>query len=106
VHLNVGFGGWLFLGVLGYGYFVLLEWAMGWTVGKLLFGLRVVDFSGGQISFGQSAIRNVLRIVNNLFGCLVALIAILSSDRRQRVGERAAGTLVVTAGALPASGLR
>lgn len=92
---NGGLGAQVFATVLSLSYFIVMEWAVGWTIGKLLFGLRVVDFTGGQISFTQALIRNLLLIVDALFGCLVALIAMLTSDRRQRVGDRAAGTLVV-----------
>jgi uncharacterized RDD family membrane protein YckC len=96
-HVNVGPSGYLALAGISFGYFVVMEWALGWTVGKVIFGLRVVDFSGGQISIGQSLVRNVLRIVDGFFGGLVGLAFILTSVRRQRLGDRASGALVVRA---------
>ena len=81
--------------VLTLGYFVILEWAAGWTIGKMVLGLRVVSLSGDQISISQALIRNVLLLVDALFGCLVALVSMLLSDCRQRVGDRVAGTMVV-----------
>lgn len=90
-----GAAGYVVQAALSLGYFIVMEWATGWTIGKALFGLRVVDFAGGQISFTQSVLRNLLLIVDWFFGGLVALISMMTSDRRQRVGDRAANTLVV-----------
>jgi len=80
---------------LSFGYFVILEWAAGWTIGKMFLGLRVVSLMGDQISVTQAVVRNLLLIVDGLFGGLVALVSMLSSDCRQRLGDRAAGTMVV-----------
>ena len=41
------------------------------------------------------AIRTVLRIVDGLLGYAVALITVMVSDKRQRLGDMAAGTPVV-----------
>jgi uncharacterized RDD family membrane protein YckC len=68
----------------------------GRTPGKRLNGLRVVRQSGAPVTFATSAVRNVLRLVDILPGWyLVGIGAILVTKRNQRLGDLAAGTLVV-----------
>jgi uncharacterized RDD family membrane protein YckC len=83
-------------------YFVATETLMhGRTIGKLTTGLRVVTKEGGQIRFRHALVRALLGLVD--FGLstmisapgLVAVITIASTANRQRVGDLAAGTLVV-----------
>ena len=59
------------------------------------FGLRVVDEAGGSVSLGQSMIRNFLRLMEVItpFMPLVAFF----HPRFQRLGDLAAGSLVVYA---------
>ena len=75
-------------------YFVAFEATLGATVGKLLFGVRVRTASGGRIGWMAALIRNLLRVFDVCFG-FVGLLLILVSPRRQRVGDCAAGTVVV-----------
>jgi uncharacterized RDD family membrane protein YckC len=89
---------WIVLGFLLFsGYDVAFEvLASGRTPGKRLNGLRVVLENGGPITFPTSAIRNVLRAIDLLPGTyLVGILSILVSSRNQRLGDHAAGTLVV-----------
>ena len=52
--------------------------------------------SGAPVTFASSAVRNVLRIVDILPGSyIVGIVSILVSSRNQRLGDHAAGTLVV-----------
>jgi uncharacterized RDD family membrane protein YckC len=78
-------------------YDVLFEvFAGGRTPGKRLNGLRVVRADGSPVTFFTSAIRNVLRLVDILPGLyLVGIVTILATRRNQRLGDVAAGTLVV-----------
>lgn len=86
--------------VVFFGYHVAFEtWASGRTPGKRWTGLRVVRRSGAPVTFLTSAVRNVLRLVDflpTLYG--VGVIAILASTHNQRLGDLAAGTLVVREG--------
>jgi uncharacterized RDD family membrane protein YckC len=80
-------------------YFTFFEWLWnGQTPGKRLLGIRVVLWRGTSISFWQSAIRNILRIVDAPlipgFYCLGFTVAALNSKSR-RLGDLAADTLVV-----------
>lgn len=88
-----------------WGYDTLFEaWGSGRTPGKRAAGLRVVDEGGGPEDFRSAAIRNVLRPVDEYLTLwLAALISIVRSRRNQRLGDIAAGTLVVkVSGAAPA----
>jgi uncharacterized RDD family membrane protein YckC len=78
-------------------YDVLFEvFASGRTPGKNLNGLRVVRVDGSPVTFFTSAIRNVLRLVDILPGLyLVGIVTILVTRQNQRLGDVAAGTLVV-----------
>lgn len=68
----------------------------GRTPGKALNGLRVVLESGAPVTFAPSAVRNVIRIVDILPGTyLVGMTSILVTRRNQRLGDLAAGTLVI-----------
>jgi uncharacterized RDD family membrane protein YckC len=78
-------------------YFTVLEVAWrGQTVGKRLTGLRVVRLNGSSIGFTEAALRNLLRLLDGLPGLyLVGALFIFFSRNCQRVGDLAAGTVVV-----------
>ncbi len=84
-------------GLIGILYFFVLEATMGATLGKRLMGLRIVKEDGSPISWGESIIRNLLRIVDGLFFYLVGAIIIWNTQRRQRLGDILAHTVVVRA---------
>jgi len=85
--------------VVGWSYFVVLEWLWeGRTLGKRIFGMRVITADGSPASFIAVLIRNLVRIVDFLpafYG--LGLLAIVVSSRSQRLGDLAAGTFVVRA---------
>lgn len=83
--------------LVNFAYDVLFEiLGSGRTPGKRWTGLRVVRTTGGPISFVPSAVRNLVRIVDSLPGAYaIGLIAVLVSSKNQRLGDMAAGTLVV-----------
>lgn len=67
----------------------------GRTLGMALVGVRVVRAGGGEPSAGQHLVRGLCFVVDGLVSGLVGLIVILRSQRQRRVGDMAAGTLVV-----------
>lgn len=87
----------LFLFLVAFGYDVLFETlASGRTPGKRAGGIRVVRLGGGPVTFTTSAVRNLLRLVDVLpFAYAAGIVSILVSPRNQRLGDMAAGTLVV-----------
>jgi uncharacterized RDD family membrane protein YckC len=68
----------------------------GRTLGKAVMGLRVVTVEGAPISLRHAAIRAAVGLVDFplTFG-LAAVLSALMSKRHQRLGDLAAGTLVV-----------
>ncbi|NTV32166.1 MAG: RDD family protein [Deltaproteobacteria bacterium] len=90
------------LGVLAYGcvelgYFLLFEalWS-GQTPGKRRQGLRVIRINGQPIGWLESAIRNILRAVDLLAGVYpVGIVVVFLSRNNQRIGDYAAGTVVI-----------
>jgi uncharacterized RDD family membrane protein YckC len=68
----------------------------GQTPGKWVAGIRVRRDGGGPVDFTASCVRNLLRAADLLPGCylLGAAVAGLSA-RRQRIGDLAAGTVVI-----------
>jgi len=89
------------------GYYFVPEWLFGTTIGKSLFSLRVRQISGKPCTARQAAIRTLMRVVEVnpcLFGILPAGIAILSTERSQRLGDLLAGTIVVRNADQPGAG--
>lgn len=83
--------------VVFFGYFILFEaiWN-GQTPGKKLIGIRVVRDGGYPIDFGASLIRNLIRVGEQLFFYyLASAISALISPENKRIGDIAAGTIVV-----------
>jgi uncharacterized RDD family membrane protein YckC len=79
-------------------YFVILEATVGATVGKFALGIRVRRDDGSKLDWGASIVRNVLRIVDAFpyfIPYLLGAILVWSSPTRQRLGDRAANTIVV-----------
>jgi len=77
-------------------YGIVLEWRWrGQTLGKRLFGLRVIDVQGLRLQFPQIVVRNLLRFVDALPALyLVGGAAAFLSRRSQRLGDLAANTVV------------
>lgn len=71
-------------------YFTVFEAAFGWTIGKQILGLRVTDSHGHAADVDSVLVRNVLRPVD----VLVAFLAMLTDDRRRRLGDRVGDTEV------------
>jgi uncharacterized membrane protein SpoIIM required for sporulation/uncharacterized RDD family membrane protein YckC len=84
-----------------WGYYVLFEGLRdGQTPGKRLHRLRVVREGGFSVTFGVSAARNLVRLLDMqpaIFS-LIGLGSILATKRGQRLGDLAAGTIVVREG--------
>jgi len=81
-----------------WGYYVLWEGlADGQTPGKRYMRLRVVSDGGYSVSFAGSAIRNLVRILDMqpVFTYGVGIGSILLTKQGKRLGDLAAGTLVV-----------
>ncbi len=80
-----------------WGYFTLFEafWN-GRTPGKRVARIRVIQRSGRAIGLFESMARNFIRYVDQFPGFyLVGIICVFVTKQHQRLGDLAAGTLVV-----------
>jgi len=69
----------------------------GQTIGKRFLKIKVVKIDGYQASLSDFVIRWFFRIIDlNMLTGAVALIAIITSDKNQRLGDMTAGTSVIT----------
>lgn len=76
----------------------------GRTPGKRIAGVRIVNREGGIPSVSAVLIRNVFRLVDSLPAFyVVGLVTTVLSQQRLRVGDMAAGTLLVQDERLPES---
>jgi uncharacterized RDD family membrane protein YckC len=83
-------------------YFVILEGMWGATVGKMVMKIKVVQEDGSACGPMPALIRNILRIIDALpFFYIIGLIFISRSDKKQRLGDKIAKTVVVKVGAAP-----
>ena len=101
--------GLLVLGGLGVAFWFILIFALEWfypvvfeltasgaTPGKRVFGLRVVMDNGLPVTAAASVTRNLLRAADFLpFGYGFAIVSILLRSDCKRLGDIAAGTLVL-----------
>ena len=81
--------------LLSLAYYVFAEALAGATVGKGIVRIRVVDEYGRHPTPGAAVVRNLLRPVDALFGYGVGAVFALTSPLGQRLGDRAAHTVVV-----------
>lgn len=91
-------GHYLVFGAGSLVYFFVMESRDGQTIGKRLHGIRVVTVDGGSADPRAIALRTVLRVVDAFPVAYVSgLVTMVQTGpaRRQRIGDRAARTLVV-----------
>jgi uncharacterized RDD family membrane protein YckC len=79
-------------------YFTYFEGTSGQTIGKSLIHIRVVKEDGSRCDLGSALVRNILRIIDHLpFLYLLGIILIAATDKRQRLGDMLARTIVIKA---------
>lgn len=97
------------LGGMGVGIALILTFLLEWfypvlfevtrqgrTPGKKWMGIRVVNDDGTPITFGPSLLRNLLRVVDFLpMLYLTGIIASLCNRQFKRLGDLAAGSIVI-----------
>jgi uncharacterized RDD family membrane protein YckC len=79
-------------------YFAILEGTMGATLGKKVVKIKVVKEDGSACGIGPAFVRTLLRIIDGLpFLYIIGMVLISRSDKKQRLGDRVAKTVVVKA---------
>lgn len=79
-----------------FAYLILMEAYAGWTIGKRVLGMRVVDKNGNRIGLSKSVLRNLLRLIDGLPALnILGITLIVKSSKGQRFGDRIAKTYVV-----------
>jgi uncharacterized RDD family membrane protein YckC len=94
--------------LLSWGYGAFCEGVLnGQTPGKRALGLRVVSERGVPINGAQAVLRNLVGTVDGLvpFFFLLGLSSMLLSRKFQRLGDLAAGTMVIVEPRRPRLGL-
>jgi uncharacterized RDD family membrane protein YckC len=91
--------GLLAVGLFGiiFGYYIVFEllWN-GQTPGKRVMGLRAIRENGYPLRAGDAVVRNLVRLVDSLPTLyMVGLVTMLLNSRSKRLGDFAAGTIVV-----------
>ncbi|MDR0601838.1 MAG: RDD family protein [Treponema sp.] len=93
----------------GYWFFLLMVFGIDWfyhvicdiffrgqSPGKKIMGIRVVQSGGSPVNPGASFLRNLLRFADTfMFFCPIAFVTMGASPGFRRIGDWAAGTLVV-----------
>jgi len=83
---------WLILLAFLFSY---TEGRWGKTPGKWLLGLSVVDMEIRHCGFKRALLRNILLLLDCLFGGMLGIICVAFSIHHQRVGDLVAHTLVI-----------
>jgi uncharacterized RDD family membrane protein YckC len=85
----------IYLLMLGYGVYFEARWN-GQTPGKRFARIRVVRQGGAPVDGVAAGVRNLLAVADFLpAGLLLGAVLILLTPNRQRLGDLAAGTIVV-----------
>ena len=69
----------------------------GQTIGKMIMKIKVVRIDGSPTEWYNLFVRWMLRIVDIwIFSPSIGILSILLSDKKQRIGDSAAGTVVIS----------
>lgn len=92
----IGFQSLLILPVMFYSLYMHILFN-GQTIGKMILKIKVVKEDGSPVHWSNYLSRWMLRLVDIwLFSGSVGVLAMIFSDKNQRVGDAASGTLVIS----------
>jgi uncharacterized RDD family membrane protein YckC len=85
----------LLIVLLFFAYFTFLE-SKGQTLGKRIMKIKVITLEGKKPGIARAFVRTIFRFVDILpFFYILGLISILSTGKKQRIGDLVAKTAVV-----------
>ncbi|MED3647202.1 RDD family protein [Halalkalibacterium halodurans] len=99
--LNIQLSVWslevILASLIGYAYYVIMTKEYGQTVGKMVFGLKVVNQQGGPLSWGEVLFREVVgRFLHQVFALFILLYLVVAFTRKkQGIHDMIADTYVV-----------
>jgi uncharacterized RDD family membrane protein YckC len=97
-HARLGGRGFVGVFLIGVLYSTAMEALFGATVGKFATGLRVVREDGTKLDAPSALIRNTMRLIDFLpFAYLLGAVLVITSPKKQRLGDRIGKTVVVEA---------
>ncbi|MFP7170821.1 RDD family protein [Terribacillus sp. 7520-G] len=83
-------------GVIFFAYFLFMTKWRGQTLGKMIFGLRVIRKDGGGLSWSDTLIREVVgRFIHRLLFLTILYVVVAFTPRKQGVHDFFADTLVI-----------
>ncbi|HQQ96840.1 MAG TPA: RDD family protein [Cyclobacteriaceae bacterium] len=77
-------------------YFPIIEGLTGQTVGKRVFDIMVIRDDRRDFTLGDGFLRRIVDFIDLAFFGLVGIIVAYNSDKRQRVSDMIAKTIVVS----------
>ena len=80
--------------LIWYGYFVILEGNWQASIGKKVFNLYIKKIDGTKLSLFDILKRRSLDLLELFFMPLIAIISVLVTQKRQRVGDIFAKTII------------
>lgn len=87
------------IGGYGVGFIWIIQGLTGWTPGKLIAGIRVVNANGTGPGIGRSFLRWIMYIVDGQCSGIIGLVLMLTTKGHRRLGDMVAKTFVVRSSA-------
>lgn len=96
---------WIYLATYGllFAYYAVFEAMMAATPGKLALGMKVMMDDGNAATGTAIVVRNIIRIAEAFLWYVPSAISCLLSSTNKRLGDYAAGTVVVRRALVPAA---
>ncbi len=88
------FGVLFYLPVFFY-HFICEAFFEGRSIGKYTMGIRVMNLDGSSPTLGNYFLRWIFRSLDMMFGWTVGILSIVLTENGQRIGDLAAGTVLV-----------
>lgn len=86
---------WAIVALIFIIYKTICEVVWGKTLGKMVYKIEVRQVDGSKCSPIAAVVRNLLLLIDLMFGFLIPLVVVSITKRRQRVGDLIAKTVVI-----------